>query len=67
MMTVTAEDQCNRVSTERHCGEEHVPVEMWDIFSARPAFSTAATESKDRESGRKEGRGRGRNTGIGRR
>ena len=22
-----------------------VPVEMWDILSARPAFSTAATES----------------------
>jgi hypothetical protein len=24
----------------------YVPVEMWDILSARPAFSTAATESE---------------------
>ncbi len=36
----------NILKHSRYCTVENVPVEMWDIFSARPAFSTAATESQ---------------------
>mmetsp|Transcript_22581 Transcript_22581/g.35318 ORF Transcript_22581/g.35318 Transcript_22581/m.35318 type:complete len:228 (-) Transcript_22581:747-1430(-) len=34
-----------RTLPSRSSREAPPPVEMWDIFSARPAFSTAATES----------------------